>query len=669
MRDTRARSTTDGRRPSPGAGRRARFGALLLAALSVSASAGWAASGDLDASFAGDGTTSTAVGISSLSDFFGVAVQADGKIVLSGQSWNGSDFDFAVVRYNADGSLDTSFDGDGVAVTPIGLDHDYGHAVALQTDGRILVSGFTDSGIDNDIALVRYNTDGTLDTSFDGDGKAVTAVGASHDYGYGVALQTDGKILVSGSTGSNGSRDIALVRYNTEGTLDTSFDGDGRAVTSIGAGDDSGYGLAIQADGAIIVSGSTINGGNSDVAVVRYLTDGTLDPSFDGDGRTVTSIGTTDDYGYGVALQTDGKIVVTGSCLNGPNNGIALVRYNSDGTLDASLDGDGTVVTTVGAGLSEAFAVAVQPTGKILVAGRSYFPSGPSNGTGVVLRYTASGSLDPTFVGSGYAVVPIQAGFQNDFFGIALQADGRIVVAGNTWNGSNFEFAAARLLDDTACGNALIEPGEQCDDGNAAGGDCCSASCQFEADGSPCAPDGATCTADICDGSGTCTHPGLATGCLAAGRSSVRLSNAADETRDQLLWKWVKGAALGQTDFADPTNGTGYTLCIFAGTSNALIAEAVLPPGSGWSALGSKGYKFRGTTAGGLSDATLKGGAASHSKAVVKGKGMALPDPALPLAYPVTIQLRKGGSPLCLESVFHNADEVKNDSTLFKARQ
>ena len=146
-------------------------------------------------------------------------------------------------------------------------------------------------------------------------------------------------------------------------------------------------------------------------------------------------------------------------------------------------------------------------------------------------------------------------------------------------------------------------------------------------------------------------------------------SNASDHSKDKLLWKWIKGAQLDQTALADPTSSASYALCVYAGAGNALIADAALPPGARWSAIGDKGYKFKGSSPDGLSLALLKGGAAGKSKALAKGKGTALPDPALPLTYPVTVQLKKDGSPLCLESSFTSANEKKNDATQFKAKQ
>jgi uncharacterized delta-60 repeat protein len=197
---------------------------------------------------------------------------------------------------------------------------------------------------------VRYNADGSLDTGFDGDGKVTTAIGASTDYGYSVIQQSDGKLVVAGTSYNGSSYDFALVRYNADGSLDASFDGDGIVTTAIGAANDYAQSVIQQADGKLVVAGYSYNGSNYDVALVRYNTDGSLDTGFDGDGKVTTAIGTGYDEGYSVIQQADGKLVVAGTSYNGSSNDFALVRYNADGSLDASFDGDGIVTTAIGAG-------------------------------------------------------------------------------------------------------------------------------------------------------------------------------------------------------------------------------------------------------------------------------------------------------------------------------
>jgi uncharacterized delta-60 repeat protein len=190
--------------------------------------------------------------------------------VVAGYSWNGSNDDVALVRYNADGSLDTGFDGDGKVTTAIGTGYDEGYSVIQQADGKLVVAGTSYNGSNNDFALVRYNADGALDTGFDGDGKVTTAIGGGDDVGYSVIQQADGKLVVAGYSHNGSDSDVALVRYNADGSLDTGFDGDGKVTTAIGAGDDYGRSVIQQADGKLVVAGHSSNGNNYDVALVRY---------------------------------------------------------------------------------------------------------------------------------------------------------------------------------------------------------------------------------------------------------------------------------------------------------------------------------------------------------------------------------------------------------------
>ena len=364
------------------------------------------ADGSLDTSFSGDGKCTTAIGSSN--DYaYSVTTQADGKILVAGKTYIGAtglvlnsvggssaDWSSALARYNADGSLDTTFSGDGKLTTTFGSNDTVGRSLAVQADGKILLAGYSGSTHSN-FALLRYNADGSLDTGFDADGGLTTDIGyTSNDYGTAVAVQADGRIVVAGS--SNG--DFAVARYNGNGSLDTSFSDDGRLSTAFGAGNDEGQCLALQADGKILVAGSSNNGSDGDFAVVRYNADGSLDAGFGGDGMVTTAIGSAYDSVNSIALQADGKVVVAGSSWNGSDYDVALVRYNSDGSLDTSFSGDGLVTTDVNAVSNYGYSVAVQADGKIVVAGQSYKAGSPySDSDFAVIRYNSDGSLDTTF--------------------------------------------------------------------------------------------------------------------------------------------------------------------------------------------------------------------------------------------------------------------------------
>jgi len=241
------------------------------------------------------------------------------------------------IAQTSPGDLDTSFDGDGLVTTSVSGTGDKGRAVAIQSDGKILVAG--EDGNKN-ITVVRYNSDGSLDTTFDGDGIVTTTI-SGNDKGNGIAIQADGKILVAGSTRDAGGNDnFLLLRYNPNGGLDTTFDGDGIAFTSLGTAKDQAWDVAIQSDGKIIVVGKA----DVDIGVVRFNTNGSLDTTFDGDGIAVTDLGSGKDEARAVALQSDGKIVVGGNT----DVDFALVRYNANGSLDTGFGTGGSVVTDLG---------------------------------------------------------------------------------------------------------------------------------------------------------------------------------------------------------------------------------------------------------------------------------------------------------------------------------
>jgi len=406
--------------------------------------------GSLDATFDHDGKVTSQVWNPG-DDGRASAIQSDGKLVVAGYTSNGTNDDFAVVRYNVDGSLDTSFSDDGVVTTVVLSSNDEAYAVAIQSDGKIVVGGTTDNGGNNDFAVVRYNTNGSLDTDFDTDGIVTTPVGTGYDWLGDIAIQSDGKIVAAGSATSSGNMDFAVVRYNAGGSLDTSFDSDGKVTTAIGSSTDGGESVAIQSDGKIVVAGSAympVSG--DDFAVIRYNTDGSLDTSFDSDGKVTTTIGVSSDQGKDVAIQSDGKIVVAGWYYSGPTNygDTAVVRYNTDGSLDSSFDGDGKATTTIFSGKDDfAYSVAIQTDGKIVVAGETDRISGSGRDFSLV-RFTSAGALDTTFDSDGKVTTSVGSGL-DQCRSIAVQSDGRIVAVGRTnVSGSNYDIAVVRYNTD-----------------------------------------------------------------------------------------------------------------------------------------------------------------------------------------------------------------------------
>ncbi|MFH0960769.1 MAG: tandem-95 repeat protein [Pseudomonadota bacterium] len=383
---------------------------------------------------------------------FAVAIQSDGKIVVVGSFYNATDEDFAVVRYNSDGTLDPGFGSNGMVLTDVsGVGSlDYASSVAIDSDGKIVVAGTSYNGTDKDFAVVRYNYDGSLDTSFGTGGKALTDVSGvgSWDYAYSVATQSDGKVVVAGTSYDGSDQDFAVVRYNYDGSLDESFGTGMKALTDVsGAGSlDYAYSVAIQPDGKIVVAGTSYDGSDQDFAVVRYNHDGSLDASFGYGGKALTDVSGVGnlDYAYSVAIDSDGKIVVGGTSHNGSDDDFTVVRYNNDGHLDTSFGYYGKAVTDA-SGVESwdyGYSVAIQSDGKIVVAGQAFTLLGSDF---TVVRFNHDGSLDTNFGTGGKALTDVSGVGSWDYaYSVAIQSDGQIVLAGNAFTESGSDLAVVR---------------------------------------------------------------------------------------------------------------------------------------------------------------------------------------------------------------------------------
>ncbi|WP_051836974.1 DUF11 domain-containing protein [Streptomyces sp. NRRL F-2580] len=401
-----------GLRRTPGrAGVAAATGLALLLTLPGAA---LAAPGDLDPTFDGDGRVVT--DFAGYDESRDMVVQADGKIVTVGLNTppQGGAADFAVARYTTDGSLDPSFSGDGLVLSDLrGDGDDVANGVAVQPDGKIVVVGRSaapDSG--GLFTVVRYRSDGSLDTGFDGDGVALTDFGTGGPQeAFAVTVQADGGILAVGMSGA----EVALARYHADGSPDTSFDGDGKATTAFAGGAATAFDVTTQADGRIVIAGRAgynYPANASDFALARYHADGSLDTSFDGDGRVTTAFAEADVAG-GVQVQSDGRIVAAGSSAFD----FALARYLPDGSLDAGFDGDGKVTTDFGAGtLDGSSDLALQPDGKIVAAGisRSDFAVARYNVNGTLDSGFGTGGKVTTDVYFGFFDTASAVALQSD---------------------------------------------------------------------------------------------------------------------------------------------------------------------------------------------------------------------------------------------------------------
>jgi len=418
-----------------------------LALILFGATIGIAAPGDLDPTFGNGGIVITTVDplppntLGSVDVAYGTAIQPDGKIVVVGSSYSyssGQD-SFAVVRYQPNGSLDTSFNGTGIVITPVNT-LSGAISVALQADGKIVVAGSSLNSVgDFSFAVVRYQPNGLLDTSFNGTGIVITPFGNAFPYykvSAGLAIQGDGKIVVVASNGD----DSIIVRYSATGSLDTSFNGTGRIIAPFSAVSS----VAIQTDGKIVVVGSSLNSASlNKFTISRYTADGSPDTSFGGTGKVVIP-GESPSQGWAssVAIQPDGKIVAAGSTTLGLGDS-AIVRCNPDGSLDTTFGGTGIVNLSGGVG---GRSLAIQPGGKIVAAGNidGFFPF-----LFAVVRLNPNGSPDSTFGNGTGRVITSISGYESSASSVAIQADGKIVVAGSASDQFDFiYFAVVRYQGD-----------------------------------------------------------------------------------------------------------------------------------------------------------------------------------------------------------------------------
>ncbi len=418
-----------------------------------------AADGDLDPAFGTDGKV--------LTDFDhstdianAVAIQTDGKIVVVGTTYQNNDFsteDFAIARYNPDGTLDKSFGAGGKVQTDFPGLASVASSVVVQPDGKIVVGGgafplFTFLG---NFEIVRYNPDGSLDTSF-GDGGIVTTIFPEGSYAFDVALQADGKIIAAGTVfvdfdpGESSNTDFALARYNPDGTPDATFGSGGQVSTDFLGLEDDAFSLLIQPDGKIVAVGSANDpAAFYDFAAARYLSDGALDTTFGVAGKVHTDFGDQNfDRARSAALQSDGRIVAAGFAIsqNGGVQNFAVARYTSDGLVDTSFGTDGMTQIDFGNCCQSASKVLLQPDGKIITVGGS---NGESPEDDFLLaRLTSDGALDPTF-GAGGKVRTSFGDLNGGANGACLQSDGKIVAVGFQATGLELfaDFALARYLN------------------------------------------------------------------------------------------------------------------------------------------------------------------------------------------------------------------------------
>jgi len=410
--------------------------------------------GDRDLSFGNNGVQLIPFGGANA---FGrsLAIQVDGKPVLACIVSNGFNPDFALVRLTTDGIPDTTFGTNGMVITDFAQQNDFPGAIAIDGLDRIVVAGSTESGNGDDFAVARYLPNGILDSTFHHHGFVNQPLGTTSSCN-AVAIQPDNKIVTGGYFFNPSSlmNEFALMRFNEDGTLDETFNEDGIVTTNMIIGNGIGKAMALQQDGKIILTGQAFNDATFlwEIGIARYDTNGEPDSSFDEDGLAFLSVPGGNFTITSMDLQDDKKIVVGGFFGTAPsNNRFAVARFHDDGKPDLDFGDNGVVLDSYGAEDNQVTTLVTQPDGYILVAGTSL--SGNADRFAIA-RLTPDGDKDMTFGDEGVVIDVIG---QNDgISSMALQQDGKLVVAGESFNGTKFSIAFARY--ETGILSAVNDP-------------------------------------------------------------------------------------------------------------------------------------------------------------------------------------------------------------------
>ncbi|HKG34818.1 MAG TPA: hypothetical protein VKA89_00090 [Solirubrobacterales bacterium] len=406
--------------------------AMTLAA-TLSCAVALAAPGDLDRSFDEDGKALVNFGAQDFANDLELTRQ--GKIVLAGGTYQpGSDF-AAVARLNPNGTLDSTFDGDGRSTTNFGLQDATAAGLAVLPDGRIALAGTRSRGLDppRDVAFTRLTGGGTIDPAF-----AATSLDfGGDDYPTALTRQPNGSLVVAGVSASSGDTSLAVGRVNANGGPDLSFSDDGKLTVPLGPSSDAARAVAIQPDGKIVVGGD--GGPVGSMILVRLNPNGTPDASFGNNGLAFADFGGQETLG-GIALQANGRIVLAGTTFAGGNSDFAVARIDATGALDTTFSQDGKLSRDFGS-FDGAFSVVVQSNGKIVVGGY-----GGSGGDNFLMRLDRNGAVDPSFGSDG--VLRIDFGGAYDFGprAMAIAPDGDIIGGGDTSN--NLDFSVFRVEGD-----------------------------------------------------------------------------------------------------------------------------------------------------------------------------------------------------------------------------
>ncbi len=323
--------------------------------------------GTLDNTFGTNGNVITSIGDSSYEDVGSMVIQNDEKIVVTGSTYFENKRHLFIARYTSDGSLDNTF-GMGGITPPLSNSIDFATSVVIQGDGKIIASGYSYFGNTAGFVAVRYNVDGSFDNTFGSEGKAFIPIGSSYDFAFSSAIQDDDKIILAGSYRNGDKDNFSLVRLMADGKLDSTFGTDGIVTAPIGSSNNRCYSIKLQNDGKIIAVGSYGNIKIGEVALVRYNSDGSFDSTFGNNGIVLTPTPDSASVGYSLKLQDDGKIVVGGT---DKDRSFLILRYNNNGSLDSTFGENGLKEDKYGVPFNLIKSIAIQKDGDIIAAGNS----------------------------------------------------------------------------------------------------------------------------------------------------------------------------------------------------------------------------------------------------------------------------------------------------------
>ena len=411
---------------------------IALALATAVAPVASATPGDLDASF-GRGGVQTAFADGAIA--YGVAIDHHGRVLLAGATTSAHP-DVALARFTPGGTLDPSFGGgDGRVTTDLGA-NEYAFDVAIQADGGIVVAGERATPTTSRALVQRYRPNGMLDPTFGNAGTVTFAFGHRLQDADAVAIGPNGRIVVAGFTSNGITSRSALARLLADGRIDTSFGTRGRVTLDLSPSAERFTDVAVANDGRIVAGGWAEGSLVPAFSAARFTTDGRLDPTFNGRGSIRFSVSDGADRVAAIALEPDGSVVLAGYAADARRDEWAIARLGPHGHLDASFGTGGAIVTSFGAGFDEADGVAVQPNGKIVVVGRIHAGDAADIG---VLRLKPTGGRDRAF-GHGGRVLTEVGGAANEARDVALQPDGKIVVAGDAIVDGARRFVAARYV-------------------------------------------------------------------------------------------------------------------------------------------------------------------------------------------------------------------------------